>query len=221
MRNSRQDSDLIKKFADETGLAVRSAQWHRATDSERWRQFLARNAPVALEVAASGAVANLAAGGSPEATMLRTALETWESVAALVRRARQQGHGNLPAFLKAEREAQKSYREAKRAHELQEVASGRLRPASEFAELQRLVLIPLRNVIANMPRELGPRCNPFDHAFAIEAADEWVKDRFTPQLEAAINRVARFEAAPAGATAPEGGQGGPPVVSEGEAAARV
>lgn len=220
MRHSRLDFELVRRFAVETGRALRSAQWHRQKNSREWREFMAQAVPPTAIVTDRQDAATRFTSAPEE--MLEAALETWRDIADILRHARQTRDPNLAAFLKAEGEAQKRYREAKRLRDQELVSKGLLVPAKEFSDLKRSVLMPLRSVILNMPREAGPRANPFDHAYAVEALDEWVRDRFTPQLEAAISRVGHYAAAPDVEGAPavvpdsEGVQGGVPAVAEGE-----
>lgn len=217
MRFGKDQAELVRRFALEKNVAVRTAQWHRKQQTADWREFMSLRAglaerfekslPVQAPAPGPSLVEEPAALNRPvetrEEEMELQAFCTWRATANLVSASLKGRDPDLPAFLRAEREAQKSYREAKRTREQAQMASGRLRPASDFAALKRTVIMPLRNVLLNMPRELGPRCNPFDHAFAIEAADEWVKDRFTPQLEAAIRALEEYESPGAASPEPE------------------
>ena len=217
MRFGKDQAELVRRFALEKNVAVRTAQWHRKQQTGDWREFMAMRAGLAerfeknitpspsLEIPAP--VDEPAALNRPVASreeeMELQAYCTWKATAGLVQHSLKSRDPNLAAFLKAEGEAQKRFREARRMREQAEMASGRLRPASDFAELKRSVLMPLRNVLLNMPREAGPRANPFDHPFAIDALDEWVRDRFTPQLEAAMKALENYESAAAAQDTPD------------------
>ena len=121
------------------------------------------------------------------------AFVNWKATAQIVQGALRGRDVNLAAYLRAEGEAQKRYRESRRHREQAELSSGLLRPASEFAEIQRVLVQGVRNVIENMPQEAGPHCNPFDHSFAIDALEQWKNNRFKPQLDAVMNQLSKYE----------------------------
>jgi hypothetical protein len=213
MRFSRDQSELVKRFALETGRAVRSAQWHRKEQSSEWREFVAARAGVAEKlsrdpVPAVGPVpesnpvnatepdapaAKDRAAQTREEEMELMAWVNWRATAQIVQGAIRGRDTNLAAYLKAEGEAQKRFREARRLREQAELNSGRLRPASEFLEIRNTLVTALHNILGNMPMEAGPRCNPFDADFAIQALQEWLQDRFTPALDEVIHAFSKYE----------------------------
>lgn len=62
----------------------------------------------------------------------------------------------------------------------------RLIPANEFAAFRSQFLIPLRNMMDNMPAEAGALMNPQDQQQAIRGGREWLQNRFAPQLQQAL-----------------------------------
>jgi len=212
MRFARDQSELVKRFSMETSRAVRSAQWHRKNQTTEWREFMARRAGAAeqLERASVPVVGPMPdlipLTQSPEEPvalnretrtreeeMEMAAFLNWKATMGIVRDAIRGRDTNLAAYLRAEGEAQKRFREARRLREQAEIAAGRLRPASEFADLLKSVVVPLKSVLKNLPREAGPRCNPFDHSFAIAALEEWLTDRFTPAFDAAVAQFRKYQ----------------------------
>jgi len=213
MRFSRDQSELVKRFAQETGRAVRSAQWHRKNQTPEWQNFVATRAGVAEKLSREpvpvvGPVPEenpINATGSEEPAAKDRPAQTreeemevmawvnWRATAKIVHGAILGRDTNLAAYLKAEGEAQKRFREARRMREQAELNAGRLRPASEFLEIKNTLITALHNIMANMPMEAGPRCNPFDTDFAIQALQEWLHDRFTPALDDAVRAFSKYE----------------------------
>ena len=213
MRFGRDQSELVKRFALETGRALRSAQWHRKEQSSEWREFVAARAGVAEKLSREGVpvvgpapddpVTNATEADAPaardraaqtrEEEMELMAWINWRATAQIIQGAIRAKDTNLVAYLKAEGEAQKRFREARRLREQAELNAGTLRPASEFLEIKNTLITALHNIMANMPMEAGPRCNPFDGPFAIQALQEWLHDRFTPALDAAVQAFSKYE----------------------------
>jgi hypothetical protein len=124
------------------------------------------------------------------------AFQFWQSVAATYGELLASRDLNATQWARAEKDAQESYRRAKRHRETAEISAGRLVPASQISDLRRRFIQPLRAVLANMPSEVGPRANSFDPAFGIQACQEWVRTRFTPQLESASREFSKYEGDP-------------------------
>jgi len=125
--------------------------------------------------------------------MEREAYQFWQSVAATYGELLASRDINATQWSRAEKDAQESYRKAKRARETAEIAAGRLVPASQIADLRRRFIQPIRAVLANMPSEVGPRANSFDPAFGIQACQEWLRSRFTPQLAAVEKEFSKYD----------------------------
>jgi hypothetical protein len=214
MRFPRDQSELVRRFGLETGRALRSAQWHRKNQTAEWKEFMARRAGVAEKLERDAQVvgpppvpgeaitqseepvAMAREARTREEEMELSAYVNWRATMAIVRDAIRTRDTNLSAYLRAEGEAQKRFREARRLREGAEMAAGRLRPASEFGDLLKSVVMPLNAVLKNLPQEAGPRCNPFDHSFAIAALKEWLIDRYTPAFDRAVRELKKYETIP-------------------------
>jgi hypothetical protein len=190
-RNSRSriESELVQRCALKHEVSPRAVRNWRARNDERWIDFLKSQAAPDLTPLEAVALRADLESSSPEeeersATRrylllqrdLDTAIERGQlSAASPLARAASDAH----KFLTQVRSARLEY----------EVARGALIPAREVAALRTRVLQPLHQVMANMPAEAGPRCNSFDADFAIRALQEWLADRFTPQLDEAMRAI--------------------------------
>ena len=214
MRIGRDQHHLVKAYAAERGISVRTAQLHRQVRQPEFLEFLSRQAnakvvsdanPVpqlnAMATPAPDSLPGAPVGqpsgqGAPDADreelMEQKAYESWRAVAEERNKAIVSRDPNIVAWCKAEAVAQESYRKAKRARENAAIATGRLIPAHVVAELRRRFILPLRAVIQNMPQEVGPRANPFDTSFGISACQEWVNTRFNAQLESAAGEILKY-----------------------------
>jgi len=214
MRHGRDQHLLVKAYAAARKLSLRTAQLHRQKRTPEYLEFMARQANHAVR-ATSAPVPKIPFSDSFNATqpapiapipfqesgddlekarrMESEAYQFWQSVAATYGELLSIRDLNATHWSRAEKDAQESYRKAKRARETAEIAAGRLVPASQIADLRRRFIQPIRSVLANMPSEVGPRANSFDPSFGIQACQEWLRSRFTPQLEAAVREFAKYE----------------------------
>jgi hypothetical protein len=95
----------------------------------------------------------------------------------------------VPVLTRAAMDAHKFLSAVRAARIENDLQMGKLVPAREVAALRSKILQPLHNIMANMPSEAGPRCNTFDADFAIRALQEWLHDRFTPELDSAMRAI--------------------------------
>ena len=211
MRHGRDQHLLVKAYASSRNISLRTAQLHRQRRDPLFLEFMARQANTAIRTAAAPA-RTISISEIPNATpsfhedtgddlekarrMEREAYQFWQSVAATYGELLASRDINATQWSRAEKDAQESYRKAKRARETAEIAAGRLVPASQIADLRRRFIQPIRAVLANMPSEVGPRANSFDPAFGIQACQEWIRTRFTPQLEAAVKEFSKYDGEP-------------------------
>ncbi len=92
-------------------------------------------------------------------------------------------HANMLIKLRAD------YEKALQKHTQWLIDNRRLIPANEFAAFRSAFLIPLRNMLDNMPAEAAPLMNPQDQQTAIRGGREWIINRFNPQLQQAIDAL--------------------------------
>ena len=92
-------------------------------------------------------------------------------------------HAKILTVLRAD------YEKALQKHQQWCIDVRRLIPANEFAVFRSGFLIPLRNLIQNMPAEAAPLMNPQDQATAIRGGNNWLLNRFNPQLQQAIDAL--------------------------------
>ncbi len=92
-------------------------------------------------------------------------------------------HANMLIKLRAD------YEKALQKHTQWLIDNRRLIPANEFAAFRSAFLIPLRNMLDNMPAEAAPLMNPQDQQTAIRGGREWLTSRFNPQLQQAIDAL--------------------------------
>lgn len=78
------------------------------------------------------------------------------------------------------------YEKALQKHTQWQIDNRRLIPANEFAAFRSAFLIPLRNMLDNMPAEAAPLMNPQDQQQAIRGGREWLSSRLAPQIAQAI-----------------------------------
>lgn len=215
MRHGRDQHLLVKAYALARNISLRTAQLHRQKRTPEYLEFMSRQATNAVKTAALPS-RNISSPDLPNATpppsfedsgddlekakrMESEAFQFWQSVAATYGELLASRDLNATHWSRAEKDTQESYRKAKRHRETAEIAAGRLVPSSQIADLRRRFIQPLRAVLANMPSEVGPRANSFDPAFGIQACQEWVRTRFTPQLEAAAKEFSKYDGEPVNA----------------------
>jgi hypothetical protein len=209
MRHGRDQHLLVKAYATARNISLRTAQLHRQRRDPLFLEFLSRQANTAIRTAAAP-VRQISTPESFNATpvasfedtgddlekarrMEKEAYQFWQSVAATYGELLASRDINATQWSRAEKDAQESYRKSKRARETAEIAAGRLVPASQIADLRRRFIQPIRSVLANMPSEVGPRANSFDPAFGIQACQEWLRNRFTPQLAAVEKEFSKYD----------------------------
>jgi len=209
MRHGRDQHLLVKAYASARNISLRTAQLHRQRRDPLFLEFLSSQANTAVRTAAAP-VRQISPSESLNATpmapfedsgddlekarrMEREAYQFWQSVAATYGQLLASRDINATQWSRAEKDAQESYRKSKRARETAEISAGRLVPASQIADLRRRFIQPIRAVLANMPSEVGPRANSFDPAFGIQACQEWLRSRFTPQLAAVEKEFSKYD----------------------------
>lgn len=99
------------------------------------------------------------------------------------------------AFSKTTLDARKAYNEAREAREAWEIENRRVIPTGDFHAYRMRFLIPLRNLLDNLPNELAKLVNPQDPEFARREAESWKLDRLQPQIQQLIDGVDELQAA--------------------------
>ena len=84
------------------------------------------------------------------------------------------------------------YDKALQKHTQWEIDQRRLIPANEFHAFRSGFLIPLRNMMANMPAEMAPMVNPSDQQTAIKGGTEYLICRLYPQISQCIDALDRL-----------------------------
>jgi hypothetical protein len=189
-------AELIKAFARDRGLALRSAQWNAKYETDKWKAWLAvqSGAPAAkvVEFALEVPVAEKKA----KAVRARRGTETKPAFgdAVAVERAHWQlwqdavdavGLAENPlvraALLKAAIEARKAYEDAKKARIQAQIESLELVPAREFAEFRERVAV-ICGLIERGGPDIAPVGNPENPVLVIRAWEDWLQNRFNPQV---------------------------------------
>ncbi len=200
-RHAKGGTDDWKRFSQVTMVAgVSRPSTEPMSDVEV--TVLASNSPLApprLPESVAGPVEELA---EPE-RMLRAAWEMWAEHFAMWRRclgghekgtgkalARDEvmacGHANMLIKLRAD------YDKALQKHTQWEIDQRRLIPANEFHAFRAGFLIPLRNMLSNMPAEMAGMVNPSDQQQAIRGATEYLINRLDPQIRQCIENLDRL-----------------------------
>lgn len=81
------------------------------------------------------------------------------------------------------------YDKALAKHTQWQIDNRRLIPANEFHAFRSAFLIPLRNLLANMPAEAAPLVNPRDQQQAIKGGTEYLQGRLFPQIQQCLDAL--------------------------------
>lgn len=79
------------------------------------------------------------------------------------------------------------YDKALQKHTQWEIEQRRLIPANEFHAFRSGFLIPLRNMLSNMPAEMAALVNPANQQQAIRGGTEYLINRLMPQIQQCID----------------------------------
>lgn len=185
-----------------TGVALRTAQLHRANrhpDWVAWEAGRLHEKVLGSQITAAGPVeepaVKLDLSGTAEEAMERAAFLTWKAIAEQIQKAQNlRQFEKLPGLLKAEIEAQKSHRIASANRKAADVERGVLVPLAALEPLWEAVS-GVASLLRNAPKELGVKANPTDAGFGTAAVQQWVHQRLNPQLEEVEAVVVRLTAA--------------------------
>ena len=98
----------------------------------------------------------------------------------------------LPPLLKSAQEAQKLLDACRESRRRTDLASGQTFSREDLRSIVA-AMGRLGEIMRNMPNELGPKANPMDARFGIDACHEWHRNRFETALEKAIGEVTRLQ----------------------------
>jgi hypothetical protein len=76
-----------------------------------------------------------------------------------------------------------------------EVEQRRLIPVNEFAAMRAEFIVPLGNLLANLPAELAVTVNPKDPQFALAALSDYLQARLQPAIQRLIANLDLYVAA--------------------------
>lgn len=200
---------LTRAYALAIGKNVKTAQRHRAQDHPDWKKFLGSQAVLTVSTPAGiprprAAVAALAAmspivsdGDTPpvvadrlnddlsEAEQMekqhwliwKQSSGHWKSATA--------DHDDMKAagFALLCIKARSEYIKARDARVAWEAAERRLVPISEFAALRAGFIVPLANLLRNLPAEIATLVNPNAPEVALNGATDYLHNRLQPQIQ--------------------------------------
>lgn len=208
-RRPRTEAAVVAEFARLSGRALRTAQLHAQKMSPEWLEFLRHRAADGVKATAASAAAteaeqrefsgavDLASASAAQSSVEKARQIEAESYRTLVAIQKLKDEGirtkdvNLVQLCKSEREAQRSWLDAKRAREHAEVANGVLVPAEQVNDLRRKFILPIRDLLVSMPQEIAGMVSAFDSSDVIRACNTWLKTRFEPQLRAAADALGK------------------------------
>ena len=211
-RRNRQEAAVVKRYAQENGIALRTAQLHAQQQNPKFQEYLRRQAAVASQAmtARDEAVAMLGGSIVAAASEVTNELdrarnveeEAYQSLCAIQRlkqAAIQTVDPNLQSIITSQIAAQKCYNDAHRSRRQAEQAAGAMVSVSEFEEINRRFVGPCRELMKTMPVEVAGMVPAFDSDALRTACEAWRDQQFYPRLEALAAEIAkRVEAAKGG-----------------------
>lgn len=219
MRQSGKDrafAGLIKAYAACMGLSLRSAQRHAVSDHPDWTRYVQGQAVQAVQPQARPAPQQVAAIASlsplrppaeievevePEmsepARVLKNTHTMWAEHFSEWKKALAQGDAQLAlSHAAACVKLRESYDKALQKFSQWEIEQRRLIPVNEFAAMRSEFVIPLGNLLTNMPAELAVAVNPSDPAFALNRITAYLQDRLQPAIHRLITGLEGYVPAP-------------------------
>jgi hypothetical protein len=189
-------AELIKAFAREKGLRLRSAQWNAKNETTGWKAWLAVQGGAAVKVVEfelADPTAPLKEGarrgrgrqvkepvefGDP-AAVERAHWRLWQ---AAVDAAEATENAVVKAGLvRSAIEARKAYDEARKARIQAEIEARELLPAREFVEFRQRVAV-ICGLIERAGADIAPAGNPESPVLVIREWSRWLTEKFNPQV---------------------------------------
>ena len=87
-------------------------------------------------------------------------------------------------------ELRKAYNDAFAKHQAWQVDNRRLIPVNEFHAFRSEFLLPVTNLMRNMPAEAAGLMNPQNQQQAIRGGTEWIQSRFMPAVQRMLEGLA-------------------------------
>ena len=82
-----------------------------------------------------------------------------------------------------------SYEKALVKFQQWEIEQRRLIPLNEFAAMRAEFVIPLANLLGNLPAELGPQVNPQQPGHAMNRISEYLQTRLQPAIKHLLDNL--------------------------------
>jgi hypothetical protein len=231
-RADSQPAACIRAFAVHKGCAERTARWHRKTQSAEWMAWIVQAQGNVQVIETPTPPANgHTAPAKPLAESLPDALsraltveaECWRAVEACTEQKRLALAGRKSdmalGWIKAEAEAIKSHREARRDRVQLSQSVGHLIPSSQIDDIRTNFLQPINDLFRTAASEIAAEANPLAPPIAQAAVTAWIRRRLQPQLL----RLSKALPDPIGSMpADESKTGtGEPVAAQGEPSAQL
>lgn len=214
-------SGLRKAYAESKGISIRSAQRHQKQGHPDWQRFIGataiegatRKAKEGLmrpeESTALAQVSPLRPGDRPafydrsdtdlspvqikEKQAWELHARTYEQWSELICQAG--GSEMAVVLLNQLPKLRENHEKAQQAREKWEIEQRMLIQAGEFEQFSAEFILPLAELLRNIPTELAALVNPDNPAFAREKLMNWLRDKAQPQIQAMLNESKDFLAA--------------------------
>jgi hypothetical protein len=202
-------SDLRQAYAAASGVTLRTAQRHQRSNHPDWQRFIGVTAGQAvkrgaIEKADAAALAAVSPHRPEEAPGFYQEDErelappqinekrAWEIHDRTFRAWREQldsikGEPVVAlVYAKELPKLREDYEKARAARERWEIEQRRLIPLHEFTEFVGQFLVPLAELLRNLPVELPVIVNPQDPNTARNRILDWLRTKAEPQIEAML-----------------------------------
>jgi hypothetical protein len=211
-------SDLRQAYAAASGVTLRTAQRHQRSNHPDWQRFIGVTAGQAvkrgaIEKADAAALAAVSPHRPEEEPRFYEVDEkdlapaqinekrAWEIHRRTFEEWRRQlegVHGEpiiALAFAKELPRLREDYEKARAARERWEIEQRRLIPSHEFERFVGQFLIPLAELLKNLPVELPVMMNPDNPSYARERVLEWLRGKAELQISEMLRGADEFLAA--------------------------
>ena len=206
MRQSGKDrafAGLIKAYAASVGVSLRTGQRHAVQDHPDWRRYVQGQAVASVRTDRPTppqveALATMSPLRPPESTTPPAADDAEPKTPADVLEAtRRMWADHFKAWKDAIKCAdaqlalshaaacvklREAYDKALAKFTQWEIEQRRLVPINEFAAVRSEFIIPLGNLLTNMPQELAVSVNPENPAFALGRLTDYLQTRLQPAI---------------------------------------
>lgn len=216
-----QFSDLRRAYSEALGVTVRTAQRHQKAGHPDWLKFIGATAAEGVkrksqdgkmeraEASALAAVSPMKPAEVPGFydvpdedlhpvqlaekrawELLDQTFRTWEGMLSDVRRA-----DMAIVYARELPKLRADFEEARKRRTAWEMEERRIFDLSEFEAFQSKFLVPLAEMLGNLPTELPPVVNPQDPVLARGALERWVREKVQPRLADLLREAEGFRPA--------------------------